>query len=283
MKQPTIFHVVPRRNLADEATISRCIKAFDSWNWLYRTANVEPKHVWKVKRNAQSIGSDRDLPFLKDVLKVGMDACVDPFDVVFFTNDDVIVHPLSIAEIKRHLQFYQAGSMRRVDIDTRDGRPPMPPLYMPPIYFIERGWPHLGRDGFVFNAGWLKQHWQRIPDFIIGAWGWDVWLASFIRLMRGHSNLTCSSLYDSYHDCELPDGLIIHEAHTSKWTEGDDWQNKPANKHNRKLFDESQKVLFPKLVMDKVDKHDWPRAALIRYPHYMEWCKYTVETIAKEI
>lgn len=283
MKFPTIFHVVPRREISDAETMSRCVKAYDSWNWLYKVGDVVPMHVWKVDRNAMSIGSDRDLPFLKDVLKHGVDACRDPFDVVFFTNDDVIIHPLAISEIKRHMQFWQAGSMRRVDIDLRDGKRTMPPLYSAPVHFIEIGWPHLGRDGFVFNAGWIKHHWNRIPDFLIGAWGWDVWVAAFIRLMRGYSNLNCSSMYDTYHDCELPDGLIIHEAHTSKWTEGKDWHDQPENKHNRTLFEESRKALFPKLTMEKMDKHDWPKSALIRYPRYMEWSKYTVETIAKEI
>lgn len=283
MRITTIYHVVPRREITDEETLSRCRKAYDSWNWLYQVGGVIPVHYWKYSRDSTSVKSPRALPFLKDTLQHGLSRCSNDFDVVFFTNDDVIVHPLAVREIKRHLQLYQSGSMRRVDVDTRDKNPPMPPLFTPPIAFMEMGWPHMGRDGFVFNAGWLKHHWNRIPDFILGAPYWDIFMAAFIRMLRGYTQTTIADMYQTYPDCELPDGLIIHEAHTSKWMQSKDWTKVPENNHNIDLFNEAQKKYFPKLKIVPTNIEEWPKATLLRYPKYINPNEDSVESIALQI
>lgn len=280
MKAPTIFHVVPRRNLKDETSKARCVKAFDSWNWLYKIGSVVPVHVWKVERSATSIGDKRDLPYLKDVLNEGLKQSTQPSDIILFTNDDVILHPMILQEINRFTSLFHAGSMRRVEIDTRGNNIPLPPLYSNPVDFIDRGFPHIGRDAFVFHAGWLTHNFNLIPDFLLGAWGWDVCVACLIRLMRGHRTANVNSLYDNLDDCELPDGLVIHEMHESEWTKGTDWKDQPSNKHNQTLFYAWIKKFCPGLKLEAIEKHDWPKSVLIRSAMLMTIKKQTTEAIA---
>lgn len=279
MRDPKIIHVVPRRLNMSFETAERCEKAFDSWNWLYKVGGVIPRHQWSFKRDASSIGVQSDLPFLKDSFEYGLEIADHPLDIILYTNDDVILHPMIVDELKRHMSFYPAATCRRVDIETRksQGGEPIPPLYNPPIVFVERSWPHLGRDAVAFHAGWIKAHWNKIPDFLIGAPYWDIMFAVLVRAMRGRKTASVNELYMTFNDCEMPDGLVIHECHESEWKADPAWSDKPTNKHNSALFDRFRKSYCPRLTIAAVDNQKWSTEALMRYPKYLAWKGLTYE------
>ena len=283
MRMPRILHVVSRREIKDEETKSRCSRAFESWSVLYSLGGVVPVHVWENNRDARSIGSTRDLPFLKDVLQCALDKAESPYDVVFFTNDDNILHPLVVREVRRHCELYNTGSLRRVDIDSKDAGLRMPPLSHPPVAFLNLGRPHVGRDGFVFNAGWLKDNLQLIPDFLLGAWGWDVAVSILVRLVAGQKVTALQQLYDTIQGCELPDGILIHLSHDAMWSSGT-WNEKAENRHNQRLFNGWARRYCPSLKdRDLIEPHTFPISAIIRAPEYARVINRNLLSLAAEL
>jgi hypothetical protein len=288
MKDVKIIHCVSRREIADEFTLARCRRAWESWQYLYTLGGVEKAHCWKMPRDARAIGDKRDLPYLKDALRFGMNRADSEEDVVFFSNDDVIFHPYTLPEIKRHIVLYEAGSMRRVDIDTtkqptRDAVFELPPLYSPPYKFMAVGWPHLGRDAFVFTVAWLNRHWDRIPDFLLGSPCWDMCMAALIRTLKGYRLDKLADMYDNWLGCELPDGLCIHESHEAAWTQKDNIDTSPANNYNRELLNNWLRLYWPLINIHTIAKHEWPKGAIVRYLQLWDSTTWPLDFITKEL
>lgn len=104
-----------------------------------------------------------------------------------------------------------------------------------------------------------------------------------MRLLRGVEVLTTQCMYDCVLGCELPDGLVIHEAHDSKWMAGGAWEKQPANAHNRKLFVEWHTKYCPAMTLERVDKQDFSKAAGIRYARFWEWKGWTIEDMCTHL
>lgn len=280
MRDSTIYHVVSRRDIADGKTLARCRRAWESWNCLYQHPDVIPVNVWEneAKRTSKTIGSKRSLPFLVDVLKVGMARTNNPYDIVMFTNDDNILHPMLIDEVKRHAALYAVGSAHRVEMDVSNEQ--MPAMFSPPVAFLQLGKPHVGRDLFIFNAGWLQENIKMIPDFLLGSWGWDICLAQLVRLTRGVRTSSVNELYDVVEGCELPDGLVIHQSHKPVWNDGD-WEKLPENLYNKQTYEKWNRLYSVDSVTSKalLVKHEFPISAVVRCPGYMRACEGSYKTM----
>jgi len=124
-----------------------------------------------------------------------------------------------------------------------------------------------------------------IPDFIIGAPYWDIWMAAYMRLYKGFRLNSLNSLYDNLPGCELPDGLIIHQAHMSKWKSGSkaEQNKRPSNQYNRKLFQQWCDECWPNMTMDQVDSQKFHVGAIARYRRLAELHKHTQQSLAQRL
>jgi hypothetical protein len=127
------------------------------------------------ERDARSIGDERSLPYIKDILKVGLGQAEDN-DIIVFSNDDIILLPGAHKEIltalsrvpvvlfsRRDIKEF-ADIDRQTDVTTHQ---------------------HFGRDVLVSRAWFLRQYWDMIPDFIIGRSDWDTYLTCLFRKLFG--------------------------------------------------------------------------------------------------
>jgi hypothetical protein len=156
-------------------------------------------------RTAKDIGDRRELPYLKDLLQLALDRSA-PHDIIAWTGDDVAVSEGTEAWLRLNVGRFGAVSARR-DIA------------------------HVGRDLFAFRADWLRQHWQEIPDVIIGAPDFDMGLAALIRAKRGLRS-SLANLSIDFPGCEPKGAGISHEPHRSEWLVPG-YEREPAVKHNR--------------------------------------------------
>lgn len=197
-----VFHCVDLFGATERHARARRV-----WQEGYQ-AGIIPVHVSRYQRNARQIGCDRPLPFLKDVLMTAMiPSRLD--DVVLFGPDDVAFKPAIGAWATQHVGRFGAASMRRTD-------------------------GHCGRDLFGFTKRWLDEHWDEIPDFILGVDSWDTALAVIIRHQCGIAS-TLDNLTKDFFPCETDDRLVLHEDHPSSWYVPG-YEKEPAAAHNRRLF-----------------------------------------------
>lgn len=223
-----IWHAVERHV---EVTVhTRKLDAWRSWDDLYASGKFIPAHYTTYLRDARSIGSSRELPFLKDVLSHAMNNASDE-DIICFTNDDIHLHPELPTALDFYVSVYGAVCSQRCDFKMKV------PVGSSPDEVARRGGKHLGRDLFAFTKEWLEENWGNIPDFIIGASDFDLCLAAMIRLKRGIST-DRKNIVENYFPSELPRGYISHIEHKAKWTEPD-IENKDASQiWNRRLWRE---------------------------------------------
>ena len=228
----------------DEPRNPRKEEAWKSWDQLY-SSGVIPCHYWQYERNASAIGDRRGLPFLKDVLQFAMNQAADD-DIIFFTNDDVILHPELASVLLAHVAIFSACSAQRCDF--KPGR--TPPLTFSPEQIAKLGAKHMGRDLFAFTKTWLAANWNEIGDFILGASDWDLALASLIRLQHGIVS-TRKNIEASIHPAELPRGYVLHIAHASLWNQPSNINAAASQAHNRLIFKAWSAQNLPSLIFSK--------------------------------
>lgn len=173
-------------------------------NWPHK--QVIAKKSWG--RNAKkTIGNDRALPFLKDLLQAGLDSGAE---CIVHTNDDCAFAPNAFYEIQKHCAVFDFGCVRRDPT-------------------------HCGREAFFFKSSWLRKNISAMPDAIIGIEKWDHVICKWLRKFRGIPT-TDSNLLTDFFPVELPPGLIDHASHASWWT-SDEAIKSPATRHNFALWE----------------------------------------------
>lgn len=223
-----LFHVVERHTEPDKREQKRKRAAMQSWDTLYVDNGVIPVHYYNYERDARMIGDQRDLPFLKDALKFGM-AQASLNDILFFTNDDVWLHPSTADLLLFQTSVYGACCAQRVDFSK-----PIP-SGKTPDELAEMGHKHFGRDLFAFTMEWLTAKWDEIGDFLIGASDFDLCLCAMIR--KDHGLLSTKRLFkDIFYPSEIPLGYVCHCIHQAKWTEPKNIDTGASQRHNRSLF-----------------------------------------------
>ena len=226
-----VFHCVERHTERNAVELSRKRHAWESWDLLYKSHGVIPKHYSSYQRSALQLGDTLDLPYLKDVLANGMKDA-GPDDIILWTNDDTVLHPKVCDLLREHLKSHPAVSSHRCEFK----------IHPPPLRFTPEQWAkanvnrvHNGRDLFAFKKSWLVQHWDEIPDFILGASEFDVFLTV---LIRGYYWIESprSDLGIVMPPAEIPKGYVGHVHHAPKWNLRQRYGNAPAQTHNINLY-----------------------------------------------
>jgi len=198
---PRVIHVCDRFGLTERHERAKA-------SWVAAGLEGAP-NACNFGRSARNIGDPRALPYFKDVLSTGMCDARDD-DVILWTNDDICVLPGLVPYLRRNVSLFGAVSMRR---DAT----------------------HMGRDLFAFTAGWLRRHWEELPDYIQGASDFDLGVAAMIRAKRGI--VTClENLSVDFYPCDAAERLYTHDEHPSEWNRTPDWALAPSVRHNRRLF-----------------------------------------------
>lgn len=210
-------------------TAPRIVRAVETWQCL------RERHGWidgrysRYRRDARELGDKRDLPYLKDVLEFALHGAgtgpLSDEDIVVFTNDDTILHPETHQAVMTTLAVADAGCSSRIDIQ----RFAEAPLGAPPK--DRHDLRYIGRDLFCFRARWLRKHWEELPDYLLGAAGWDIGLTAMIRASAGAPPRQEQDLEMVQSDCELPYGYVFHERHIPLW-EDKQLMLQPSNYHN---------------------------------------------------
>lgn len=206
----------------------RTIRAQRTWDKIYEQG-VVPVHLWEYPRSAKQIGDKRDLPYLKDVLKPALDRATDE-DIIFFTNDDIMIHPDLPEELKFHVGLFGVGMSTRCDWKGGARSPKETP-----DMWVRAGTPHSGRDLFAFTGGWLRAHWEDIPDAILGASDWDYCMAFLIMRDKGIAMPERGNMWKHNWPADMMRGYIGHEFHAPKWAHPANENIAASQKHNRTL------------------------------------------------
>jgi hypothetical protein len=218
-----IVHVVECHDPVDERT-QRAVKSWeplqgDRWRTI---------PVWKYPRSSQSIGDQRGLPMLKDLLQIGMEQCHKDSDIVCLTNGDNLLH----VTLPQALEFYMADVPAicsfRLNVTGA------PRMNSDPGVLCRIGKPDFGRDLFAFRRWWLEKNWALIPDMFLGEWEWDLILALLIRRSNGVEIKEKNQLHYGNPKSELPLGYVLHEIHERKWM-SQEALTMPAKWHNQRL------------------------------------------------
>lgn len=215
----------------------RCQTAFISWMAFYKSKRMEAavlSSIWK--RDARDIGSKRFLPFLKDVLKTGLDVARDN-DYLVWTNSDTILMPGFIPALRSRIVSAPIVTARRVDYAT--------------------GQVHLGRDAAAFSVKWLRDNWDTVPDFLCGASELDVWMALAAREEAGIKDATATHVWKDVEPVDLPPGTLKHIDHVAPWDLPENRYHEPANIHNVNLLRAWCKLHQPNVRFTPTGFVDW--------------------------
>lgn len=211
---PLIFHAVERHESLGAKELTRKKLSVQSWAILYREHDVIPCHYVRYKRDSSSIGDTRRLPFLRDVLKNALQRCGQN-DIVMWTNDDTILHPQIADKLREHIAVHGAVTAIRCEFSAEQKISFRAP---PEEWARQTANAHCsGRDLFAAQAQWLRDHFQYISDFVLGAPWFDYALAELVRRTHRGPNKT-SSIGALSFPSELEMGYVGHVAHSPKWS-----------------------------------------------------------------
>lgn len=230
----TIYHVCEQHGEKNPKERQRKAIAQASWQALYAEKGVVACHLKErdYPRNALSIGDQRPLPYLKDVLWVGM-AKAGPDDIIMFTNDDNFLHPEIADMIRFHCSLWEAVCAQRCEF--KDAA--IPTLPCAPEKIASTGQMHIGRDLFAFTKRWLVEHWKEIPDAILGASDWDWIMCGIIRKQFGIET-SRANIAQNIWPADMERGYVAHEYHEPTWNKPSVVSSSPANLHNRRLYND---------------------------------------------
>lgn len=201
-----------------------------TWTGAYREG-MTPVHVRAYPRDAKTeLGDPRALPFLKDILRAGIDQATSGEDIIAWSNSDVGLKAGFAAALTDHMRQTDACTMRRTESNGHD---------------------HLGRDLMAFRVKWLEQHWAEIPDYILGVPVFDLGLVAMVRRHCGVTeSVSMANVGKDMPPAEMPPGWALHESHTSEWLVRSH-HTLPATRHNHKLFVEWAKKYAPRTAFTK--------------------------------
>lgn len=235
----SIYHACERHGSFDAREERRKSMARATWEVLYSQHGVIPAHLSAWFRSAKAIGDPRDLPYLKDVLGFAMKNAGDD-DVIMLTNDDLWLHPDLPDVLKFHVSLYGACASFRCEFD---GQPEMKNnRYVSMSNSV-------GQDVFAFTKHWLTEHWQEIPDFIVGASEWDWCLTAIIRQSLGIQTTT-ENIRTPIWPAEIETGYVAHQAHRPAWIHPDNVHAAPSQAHNQRLFSEWASMNMPEFRLN---------------------------------
>jgi SAM-dependent methyltransferase len=228
-----IIHVVPMPRGQSGDAARRIAAAQLSWNIFHdkgaRMLRFDEERVFRF--------GNRALPYLKDAFKAAMAASSHQNDIICFTNADIILAPGFYGALQHRMQLCDYCCSFRMEFQKVDHGQP------------RCGTRTHGRDMFAFRRGWLAEHFDEIPDFLIGMGGWDYALAMWFRVLSGRMPEACDPAA-LMPDIEMEYGFVWHEKHDSAWYVNDGDAYHEAYRHNRACIE----TFFARLGLDKAHK-----------------------------
>ena len=229
-----VFHVVPLVEPAGEAAVRRYKAAQVSWQLFHQQGAVFLPYLDQNSERMFLLG-DRKLPYLKDALKTGLEASSGNKDIICFTNADIILSPGFYKALQKRMAVNDFCCSFRMEFEPTDGD--------------KCGVRTHGRDMFAFKRLWLAQHFDEIPDFLIGVGGWDYALAMWFRVLSGRSPESCDPS-QCMPDIEMEYGFVWHERHEASWFLNTETIYAEAANHNRACIRE----FFDRLGLEQAHK-----------------------------
>lgn len=227
-RKADFVHVYSKYKHRDDASRLRFEKAEDSWKKTLYRFGVLPAPVENVRRSSVEIGDSRALPYLKEVIEIGMKSCASDDSILIFTNDDTILGDGILEDIANHCGNYGACCSFRLQIDSTGKR-------------YKNPYKDNGRDLFAFKKKWLKRHLKNFPDYLLGATDWDYFLPAYMRHVLGEP-LVEGLIEDENPKVEIKIGKVFHEWHDAFWCKPENIYSHPTQLHNifltRKFFSE---------------------------------------------
>lgn len=185
----------------------RIAAARASWEREYAKGGWEdaPVHDEELRRNGTVLG-DRAVPFVKDLLRLGMRRCTSPDDIVVIVNSDVGVTPGATEVLRKVVRAHGAAFCYRFNFDK--------PQISDWVDAVSGYWDG-GLDLFAFTKRWLDANLGTLPDFLLGRPHWDLVYRDHIRQTGGGDATGC----------------VWHQRHKAFWTSG----GNPGNDYNTRL------------------------------------------------
>lgn len=187
-----LLHVYPLPALTGDA-LRRHRTARASWDRARDIRWVDvPAAASNLPRDARSIGSGRDLPFVRDLVELAVARSTSDEDVVMLSNTDVCVVSGIADQLLRVVRERGACFTHRWDFvgsvaHITAARVPTGKWYP-------------GSDLFAFTVAWWKAHGQRYPDMLMGAEFVDAVLRQLIKETAGVDAEVHHAVYHEKHD-----------------------------------------------------------------------------------
>lgn len=213
-----IYHTVNKFVSSNARDRERYARAEKTWWQLYGASDgmIREAHSNRYRRTAKDIGDARDVPFIKDVIEVGMKrASTD--DAIMLTNgDSQIVADAGDWIFEKLLSVGCCWSSRRDMLKIHR-------VWLKQQDIMDRGESFVGVDLVAFTVKWWTENQGLYPDLLLGYEGWD-WCFKF---QMGA-------------EAEVPP-LVYHEVHQEPY-----WHRHrrmaPGQIHNRRLCNEWAKA-----------------------------------------
>lgn len=220
-----IIHVVPTYRPASDEEQRRLRVAENSWDDFHRLGAT---FVEFTEADAPRVLAmeNRRLPYLKDALELALSRAGSNQDVICFTNSDTVLDQGFWFALQHRMASSDYCCSFRMEYEKAESEKD-----------VRCGYRTFGRDMFAFKRGWLADHLDEIPDFLLGVGGWDYALAMWFRILSGRTAESCDPSV-LMPDIEMGYGFVWHERHDSDWyTKTDQEYLKPAG-HNRQCLAE---------------------------------------------
>lgn len=186
--------------------------ACSTWKNFY-DFGIIPVHILdsELKRSSLDLGDTRKLPFLKDLISIGIEQHKP--DIIIFTNADICVsssvtESLSEKLGQRDCCYAKRRNFPRIEQEIESDK-------------IKEGTEEpYGVDLFAFTRNWWNEYQIYIPDMLVGVHKWDIVLSDLISITTPLA--------------EIKD-IIYHEIHEYFWSNPANFLNNPGQKHNQKI------------------------------------------------
>lgn len=168
-----LYHAANNYRSDNERDRERMDRAQQTWAMMIsvNSDRVRPAYSRQYQRTAKDLGDQRAIPFVKDVIEVGIKKC-SKHDAVMLTNADSSLCQETPDFVFDALFRWGCCFSSRMDMD----KPHRGWLHHRDI--VERGQPFVGVDLVAFTREWWLSNEDRYPDMLMGFSGWD-WIFKY--------------------------------------------------------------------------------------------------------
>lgn len=157
------------------------------------------------------LGDSAPVPFVKDLLRQGLEKTKRADDIVVVTNTDIGFAQGLRRALERNVTALGSAFAYRFNHASAPG--------LCSNVTNTRGYWDGGLDLFAFRRDWLQRHLDSLPDMVMGRTHWDLVYRHIVK-QTGGADLT---------------GFIWHVRHGSYWTKNPD---SAGNRHNLQLSEQ---------------------------------------------